>query len=81
MKSNSDTTILGAPNFPFDGNNFIFEVDTEAEDGGFSRVEKFVAEDPYVKKNLVEKYSIREFAMKAASTDFDRLSSKFVLRS
>lgn len=81
MKSKGDTTILGAPNFPYDGNNFIFEIDTEAEDGGFSRVEKFVSDDPYVKNNLVTKYSIREFAMKASTTDFDRMASKFVLRS
>ena len=49
MKSKGDTTILGAPNFPYDGNNFIFEIDTEEEDGGFSKIEKFVSDDPYVK--------------------------------
>lgn len=81
MKTANDTKILGAPNFPYDGNNFIFEIDTEAEDGGFTRLEKFVTSDPYVKNNLVTKYSIREFAMKSISTEFDRLASKFVLRS
>jgi hypothetical protein len=40
-----------------------------------------VKNDPYVTKGLVTDYSIREFALKGATTDFDRLSAKFVLRS
>ena len=51
------------------------------DDGGFSIVENFVKSDPYVKNKLVENYSIREFALKGATTDFDRLSDKFVIRS
>ena len=51
------------------------------DDGGFSMVENFVKNDPYVKNKLVEKYQIREFALKGATSDFDRLSEKFVIRS
>ena len=80
LKSN-DTQIIGAPNFPYDGNNLLIEIDSTAEDGGFSRIENFVKSDPYVKHKLVDNYTIREFALKASSTEFVRLSSKFVLRS
>ena len=59
----------------------LVECDVEAEDGGFSEVEKFVNSDPYVTNGLVTEYQIREFAMKGISTDFDRLSDKYVLRS
>ena len=59
----------------------LIEIDSQDEDGGFSKIEKFVKDDPYVKHQLVENYTIREFALKASSTEFDRLSSKFVLRA
>lgn len=72
---------MGAPYFPYDGNTFMIETETKAEDGGFERIKKFVEQDPYVKNKLVSNYEIREFALKGATSDFDRLSSKFILRS
>lgn len=59
----------------------MIETDTQSEDGGFDKIKKFVEEDPYVKNDLVTNYEIREFALKGATTDFDRLSSRFILRS
>jgi hypothetical protein len=59
----------------------MLECDTTEDDGGFSQIENFVKNDPYVVNNLVENYNIKEFALKGASTDFDRLSDKFVVRS
>ena len=59
----------------------MLECDTEAEDGGFKQIENFVNNDPYVQNQIVKSYNIREFALKGASTDFDRLSDKFVVRS
>ena len=76
-----NTKIIGAPHFPYDANTLMLECDTTQEDGGFSQVENFVKNDPYVQNNLVSNYNIREFALKGASTDFDRLSDKFVVRS
>ena len=74
LKSSNEAHIIGAPNFPHDGNNLMIEIDCEDEDGGFSKIEKFVKTDPYVKHDLVENYTIREFVLKASATDFDRLS-------
>ena len=65
---------MAAPHFPYDENTMIIMQDTEAEDGGASEVQKFVQNDPYVKHKLVTNYSIHEFDLKGASTDFDRLS-------
>jgi uncharacterized protein YciI len=78
---NGDTKVIAAPHFPYDANTIIVEQETQAEDGGLSRVQAFVDSDPYVKKGLVSNYSIREFALKGATTDFDRLSARYVVRS
>ena len=52
----------------------MVEVDSSEKDGGRSQVESFVTNDPYVKNKLVKSYSVKEFALKGASTDFDRLA-------
>ena len=59
----------------------MVEVDSVEDDGGIAEVESFVKSDPYVKNNLVKDWNIKEFALKGAITDFDRLAQKFVLRS
>jgi uncharacterized protein YciI len=66
--------VIAAPHFPYDSNTLLIEQETQEDDGGLSKVQTFVDQDPYVKKGLVSNYSIREFALKGATTDFDRLS-------
>lgn len=73
--------IIGSPHFPYEENTYLIECDTEKEDGGISDVQSFILNDPYIKNDIVSSYSVREFALKGATTDFDRLSAKFVLRS
>ena len=75
------TKIIGSPHFPYEENTLLIECDSEKEDGGISDVQKFIMSDPYVQNNIVSSYSVKEFALKGSVTDFDRLSSKFVLRS
>jgi uncharacterized protein YciI len=81
LKSLKNTKIIGAPHFPYDANTLMLECDVEAEDGGFKQIENFVTNDPYVQNKLVKSYNIREFALKGAVSDFDRLSEKYVVRS
>ena len=81
LKLNGQNKIVGAPFFPYQGNSLMVQMDTEAEDGGFSKVKEFVDNDPYVKKKLVSAYTIKEVYLRGATSEFDRLSSKFVLRS
>ena len=76
-----DTKIIAAPHFPYEENTMIIEHETREEDGGFEQVKKFVDNDPYVKKEIVESYTIREFELRGAITEFDRLSRRYVLRS
>lgn len=75
------TKIIGSPHFPYEENTYLIECDSEKEDGGISDVQKFIMSDPYVQNKIVNSYSVKEFALKGAITDFDRLSAKFVLRS
>ena len=53
---------------------------SQAEDP-HKEVTKFVKEDPYIKTNLVSSYRIREFDMTDKETDFDRIASRFLIRS
>ena len=59
----------------------LVEVDSEEKDGGRAKVEAFVQNDPYVQNKLVDNWSVKEFALKGARMEFDRLASEFVLRS
>jgi hypothetical protein len=45
------------------------------------QVQDFVKADPYVCKNLVESYEIKEFAMTDTTKDFERLALGFMTRS
>lgn len=78
----AETKVIAAPHFPYDQNTImVSHEDNNAEDGGLSTVQNFVENDPYVKGNIVEKYSIREFKLNGITTEFDRLSRKFIVRS
>jgi hypothetical protein len=47
---------MAAPHFPYDANTLLLECDSTAEDGGFSQIENFVVNDPYVKNQIVKDY-------------------------
>ena len=66
--------IIAAPHFPYEENTIIVQLETEGENDGKEDIQEFVDKDPYVKNNLVTDYTIREFNLRGASTDFDRLS-------
>ena len=77
------TKFMAAPHFPYDENTMLLEHDdqTNSDDGGLSKIQNFVTNDPFVKNKLVSEYSIREFKLNGATTEFDRLAKKYVQRS
>ena len=79
---NQDTRVMSAPHFPYDENTMLLQhEDKGAADGGMDNIINFVKNDPYVKKGLVEDYTIREFKLSGCVTEFDRLAKKYVNRS
>ena len=78
LKTTASAKLITAPLFPYTGS--VFFISSEAEDP-HAEVTKFVKDDPYVKAELVDSYRIREFAMTDQQTEFDRIASKFLVRS
>ena len=60
MKSKANAKLITAPLHPYTGS--VFFVMSQAADP-LAEVTKFVKDDPYVKKDLVDSYRIREFNM------------------
>ena len=81
LKSLSQTAqakVITAPFFPYSGGVFFIQSEDE---NPRKAVSEFVKHDPYVKNNIVEDYTIKEFAMTDKFKDFERISDDFLLRN
>ena len=70
--------LLSAPFFPYSGAAMIVESEKSQKE-----IEEVIKTDPYVTKNIVSKWSIKEFEGTTVETKrkFDRIAGDFVFRS
>ena len=69
---------MSAPFFPYSGAAMIVESEKSQKE-----IEEVIKTDPYVTKNIVSKWSVKEFEGTTVETKrkFDRIASDFVFRS
>ncbi len=69
---------MSAPFFPYSGAAMIVESEKSQKE-----IEEVIKTDPYVTKNIVNKWSVKEFEGTTVETKrkFDRIAADFVFRS